>query len=257
MTPTPFTPVHNSWRKWLFNTLIGLLVIAFLVWWQWYYNPLPSDKEMLAHFNTHRSGLEQLVQGYRNFRPARTWPGMTSYEHQEEVKELMKELGINHVIEAQGASGRWYPTPYSERTLQILKALYVRPIDNLADENEVMKTLREQMPVLFNSAQVPLRDILDVARTTTVIHAQLGSLKHRYSKHRLRYFATDIHKGYYYFPQIPRVESGRILKSSQFGYSLGQRVFDSLDDYPPNWKRGECVLKRIDPHWFIAMCRTA
>jgi hypothetical protein len=75
-------------------------------------------------------------------------------------------------------------------------------------------------------------------------------------------FPDPIRKAYWHFPQPPRMENGWLLEP---GYDMqdrpvsrkAHRVFDSLDDFPPAWKRGECVLKPIDAHWFIAMCRAA
>lgn len=246
-----------------FIVLIGVLSVICLIWWIWFHNPLPSDAEMIERFNANRAGFEQLVQGYRNHRPSRTMEGSTSFKLSAPwVKPLMRKLEVYSVVEAQGASGRWYPDPYSPRVLQTLRFLYTgRSVHQRATQEEIMETLRRDIPDLFKQTPEPLRDILDVTRVTTVTHVFLGSEDQPYDRVTLPYFGNRIIKSYYFFPQVPRIEHGHILvphESPRYpGYRLGQRVFDSLDGYPPNWKQGECVLKPIDSQWFIAMCRSA
>jgi len=230
----------------------GLTVL--LVRGCWYRNPLPSDEQMIEHFNAHRTEFEQLVQGYRNYRR-----GDVFYERSsDEVKALMKRLGVYQVAEAQGASGTWYPDSYSAKTISILRSLNVRNVGQAATEKERISTLKQELPVLFDGV-APLNNGWDVIRITTVTHVGLGNSGQPGTKFTMRY--SGIYKVYYYFPQIPQIREGHILLPEYHSLDerittrLGQRVFDSLDDYPPDWRRGECVLKRMDDHWFIAMCR--
>lgn len=227
---------------------------ALLVWWAWFHNPLPSDEQMIERFNANRAGFEQLVQGYRNYRRSDVF-----YEQStNEVKALASRLGVYHVVEAQGASGQWYPSPYSEETRKILRSLYVRSVSNPAYNKEIMETLHKKIPALFNGFSAT-NDVLDVSKITSVIQLEIGTSAQPTDKFVLRY--GGIYKGYYYFPQIPRMQEGHIVVpvcchlDESLTIRLGQRVLNSLDGYPPDWKRGECVLKRIDDHWFIAMCR--
>lgn len=64
-------------------------------------------------------------------------------------------------------------------------------------------------------------------------------------------------KNYYYIPVDPKIENGRIVPP--WGVNgpekyLGMRVLPSLRY--PKWERGECVLRKIEPKWFIMRCRS-
>lgn len=250
-------------RSWGYPILIGALFISVFIWWIWFHNPLPRDAEMMERFNANRAEFEQLVQGYRNHRPSRTSSGGTSFKKSVQwVKPLMRELEVYSVVEASGASGRWYPNPYSQKVLQTLKFLNTgRTLNEQATEEERMEAFQRHIPDLFEQTPAALRDTLDVIRVTAVIHVFLGSEEQPYDRVTLPYFGNRIFKSYYFFPQAPRIEDGHILvphESPRYpGYRLGQRVFGSLDGYPPNWKQGECVLRPIDTQWFISMCRSA
>lgn len=237
----------------------GGLVLGLLgsfIWWQWFHNPLPGDKQLIDHFNAHRAEFEQLAQGYRNHRD-----GKKSYDSTAEALVLMGRAGVNHVIGASGGFGDWFPEPYSEHTLQVIKALEVRPVEKLATKEEIIETYRCEFPELFEKFP-PVQYLHQVERIVYPIKFYLGPdpTVLSFGRTTLRYFGSFLNKGFCYYPQPPRVENGHIINAS---YSLrdnaytrpGLRVFDSLDNYPPKWKRGECVEKRIDDHWFICMCR--
>ncbi len=246
-------------RGWPALTALWAGVLGLFVWWQWLHNPLPSDEEMLRHFNTHRADFEQLVQGYRNYRQK----GVLYEKSSPEVYNMMKKVGLYGIVEASGSAGCcWYPEPYSERTLQIRKSLEIRTSKTQATGGEIIATLRRDLPELFENI-APIQNLGDKNRVTCVIDLYPGRVPLKQPNYKVRLcYLTLMHKGYYYFPQPPRVENNRIVLAR---YSLvdhaythpGQRVLDSLDSYPPNWERGECVLKRIDDHWFITMCRGA
>ncbi len=244
----------------LIGSGLVLGVLGLFIWWQWFHNPLPSDKKMVENFNAHRAVFEQLAAGYRNFRNRSVFYELSS----QEVQKLVKEVGVFHIVEAGGEFSRWFPEPYSDHTIQVRKSLFSgRTIKNQAMEEEVMATFRRELPKLFEGV-APLQDVIDVARVTGPTTFALGPDpdKVEFGKIRLRYFNSFINKGYCYFPQAPRVENGHIVNAdyskSEKPYTRpGLRVVDSLDDYPPDWKRGECVLKRIDDLWFITMCRSA
>lgn len=247
----------------VWKTLSGLSVFAsgaaIFVWMHWFHNPLPSDELLLRHFREHRAELEQLVQGYRNYRRP-DLPGNHYYEKSKEVKELMKKVDVWHVIGAQAEAGLWYPDHYSPETITKVKNYFGwgRSIHERLTSAEAIAILKREMPEVFESV-APMRDVLEVAKVTQVISLDLGPNGHIMQPHRLGYPGTEIYKGYYYFPQPPRIENGHILIHDFHkpdGLGGGQRIFESLDDYPPDWKKGECVLKPMDAQWFIAMCRT-
>lgn len=241
---------------------VVLACLGGLAGWLWFHNPLFTDQEMIAHLNQHRPELEQLVQGYRNFRPPRDGSGTNFYPDSAPwILPMMEKAGVYYGLgEAQTASGSWYPDPYSPHTLQTLRSWDKSiPVGKPWNDKESVAILQREIPALFEGG-APLRDYLDLGRVTNVIHIERGvTPKRAYYELSLRYPGTLLSKGYYYFPRPPRIEAGKIVRydrRSPTGLSPGQRVFDSLDEYPPDWKRGECVLKRLDAHWFISMCRS-
>lgn len=66
-------------------------------------------------------------------------------------------------------------------------------------------------------------------------------------------------KGYLYFPlPEPRIEQGKLLGAMQFadGQRRPWRVLEQLDgDWPEDWASGECLLRRIEPQWFLILCK--
>lgn len=250
--------LREGMKAQLVGSALVLGLVGLFIWWQWFHNPLPRDNQLVENFNTHRAEFEQLATGFRNHRN-----GAVFYESSsQEVRKQMKEVGVNHIVEAGGEFGRWFPEPYSDHTIQVRRSVNVGSINNLPTEEETMATYRRDLPKLFEGV-APLRDVMHVACVTVPIKFYLGPEPGKviFGKTRLRYLNSFINKGYCSFPQSPRVENGRIVIAD---YSLtnnrytrpGLRVFDSLDDYPPDWKRGECVLKRLDELWFITMCRS-
>ncbi|GEM_PF-1032943 len=281
-------------RQRLQNIVLWMVGLGVFVWWHWFHFPLPGDAEMIKHFNAHRGEFEQLVQGYRNFRrylptadegrqekqineqenklrqrkkltpdarlaiaEARTqlikkFGPRPSYTLLPEVKALMENTGVYNVHPASGASGIWFPDHYSAKSIQVIK-LYERGMSTA----ERIDILKREMPNLLEGVP-PVRDLTDVGNLIEVIEIEMGTLKQPDWVHRWRYNSFLL-KGYYHFPQVPRVENGHLLLydfRTPNGIGSGPRVLDSLDSYPPDWQPGECVLKRIDGHWFIALCRT-
>jgi hypothetical protein len=66
-------------------------------------------------------------------------------------------------------------------------------------------------------------------------------------------------KGYAYFPlPTPRIENGHVIGLiGQDGRKLSSwRVLDQLDgDWPADWAHYECLLRRIEPQWFLFLCK--
>jgi hypothetical protein len=245
------------------NWFILAVVVPVFIWWGWLHNPLPSDEEMIGHFNQHRAEFEQLVQKYRNFRPARTWPAppeLISFEKSsEEVKRLLLQVqvyGLSH------GGGKWMPEPYSEKAARFRWGLSTHTA-NVKDKPlyRTLEDWKREMPELFvGIPQITETDLPHIDRYTSLVTVLPGPSVAALDRFPLRY--GGITKRYCHFPQIPHVKDGYLLEPWQTldkkPYTKpAERVFDSLDTYPPNWKRGECVLKRIDDHWFLSMCRYA
>jgi hypothetical protein len=66
-------------------------------------------------------------------------------------------------------------------------------------------------------------------------------------------------KGYLYFPlPEPRIDQGILLGAMQFasGQLRPWRVLEQLDgNWPEDWASGECLLRRIEPQWFLILCK--
>jgi hypothetical protein len=227
--------------------------------WRWHHVPLPSDQEMIQHFERSRATFEELAQKFRNCRGC----GRFIHESSPEIYALMKKAGVDDIGEASGQFGRWYPDPYSEETLEVLKYIYIRPLDEFLDSEEIMAILRMRLPTLFEGV-APLNDVLDVAQVTSPVRFDLGPDPDnpQWGITTIRYPDSFMKKGFCYYPHPPRIENGHILAT---GYSLtdkaytrpGIRVFPSLDDYSADLQRYECVVKPIDTQWFIYLCRYA
>jgi hypothetical protein len=243
------------------NRLSGVLVfsiaISLFIYWGWYKFPLPTDEEMIQYFNEHRTEFEQLVQTYRNYRPPNP-PldyGIGIYENQpKEIKALMEKTGVDRIIGGGEPPIGWLPEPYSEHTLQVLRSLYTR--ENFASKEEIMTTYKKEFPSLFNSDSPP-RNTQELARLVSGFEIEMAD-KNKYDKFRLN--AGMIRKVYFYFPQIPRIENNRLLMptyepETPYISKYGGRVLESLNQYPPNWRSWECVSKRIEPQWFLGLCK--
>ena len=211
---------------------------------------------MIERFDAHRTEFEQLIAGYRNHR------GEHFYQNSSpDVRGIMRKAGVNDIVEAGGDFGEWFPDPYSKRTLEALKDLYVRPIKKMPTNAEYVAFCRRVFPDLFKNTP-SVSNVYDINSLTKPIKISIGldTKVRKLGKTTFRYLDSFLNKGFCHYPQPPRVENSRILDT---GYSLldksfirpGLRVFESLDEYPEDWERGECVLKRIDAHWFIFMCR--
>lgn len=239
--------------------------IALFVWLQWFHNPLPSDATLIKHFNEHRAEFEQLMKGARNYRLQ-----VPSYVGSEQGRQLAEKLRVAYV---SGGEIIWLPDPYSARTAR-LSAQFTGG-HTLEEREKNKRTLQEQidfwktnLPELFEG-YAPVTEVWQLDSLWGVIRVRgLGSTEigsggiAAAQAIRLGQGFHTIFKQYWHYPQPPRIGDGRILTPG-YGWNdeptvrKSQRVLDSLDDYPTDWQPGECVLRRIDPHWFIAMCKSA
>lgn len=219
----------NAVAKWKSpQSIAAYLFVAALfvlgVWFFWFRNPLPSDEEMIAHFQAQRTQIEELVKRYREFqRPPDKDHDL--WQAPAEVQAIKRTAGVYRV---DYVAGLWLPDPYSVETAKRKDALVL-----MKDEERGFD--------LF-------------PRYGTI---QVGLAPHdRYIRNTARY--SVIWKRLLFYPETPKVEEGWLLHPSGARGEPGNRyrVFDSLNDFPPDWKRGECVMRRIEPQWFIDMCRS-
>lgn len=209
-------------------------LLAFSIWFLFFVNPLPSDEELIAHFQEHRQDLETLIQAY--YSAPEPLPGQprVQWDASPEIQAIKQRAGVARV---NNTMGWWTPDPYSfewaEKLLQID-----------AGTAEGRYALRQ-----FEALQV---DILDS----------------RYSQRPLRYPADyHIWKSLLYIPAVarthesklwPGVSWNKLAPQTQEEYEKSaDRLLPDLTNYPRNWKKGECVYRQLDIHWFIRMCRAA
>lgn len=214
-------------RGWLIGAIVAMVVvIATFAWRQISINPLPNDEEMIAHFKAHRAELEAVVESYREYTAPQDDPGRY-WGDTPEAQALLNGAGIRYV---NNVGALWFPDPYSGETAKQAQVL----------RKNMGKRVFDLYPK-YSSLYVSPAD-------------------QRYYRKSLRYL-TDfaIWKDFYHIPEVPKIENGKLWYPVDVDGKLksGRRIFTSLNDYPPEWKRGECVFRQLEAHWFIQMCRAA
>ncbi|MHB9119165.1 MAG: hypothetical protein ACYC2R_12955 [Burkholderiales bacterium] len=232
-TPSQQESIPSKHRRALTALALAGGLVIFGFWWTYTYNGLMSDEAMIAHFKAHRAELAQLVKYFQAFDPTKP---PYSWDASPEVQALKARAGVKWLSEV---GPTWLPNPYSEETAKL------------------RNKLTHEGKFGFN----------EMRRTASV---RISLLKKRDS-HGLLHGYGWIWKEYGYMPQIPKIEGGKLQHpwgvqtrwAGQAPHLVWQetirkdssRVLDSLDGYPPDWKRGECVYRPIEPNWFIVMCR--
>jgi hypothetical protein len=142
-------------------------------------------------------------------------------EKDKDTKEMMRRVGLYDI--SFSSFNPWPPEPYSLETARLV--------------TEITKTAKNhRLFIEYGSLIIGLAPRL------------------RYRSYNLKYL--EVWKGLEFIPQVPRIENGELLwpLRPDGKYSGRRRVVASLDDFPENWKRFECVYKQIDTHWFLRMC---
>lgn len=210
---------RKNWRV----PIISILLISGLLYW-WHYNPLPSDEEMIAHFHEHRTEIEDLVKRYR---VCVTKVG-TSCEGLPENQALMDKARVKRITDI---APQWPPNPYSkEASKQFSDSLLAGKIPSLNP---------------YSSISVELLDEDDPERHFATVLTANGRFL--------------IFKRLIFIPEIVRIE-GEILwlpAHPFFGVTEKMRIFQTLDEYPSNWIKGECVYRQFETHWFVHLCAAA
>ena len=184
---------------------------------------LPSDAEMIAHFQARRQEFGELVRLYQADK-RRVWryeKGNLQPFETDEYKALLKRAGIRHL---SGDGALWLPDPYSSQAAQKARAMdvfhaYAYHGIGLYVEN-MTTSLRVGGSVWKEYFYVPVVPMVE--------------------------------KGRLWWPRSRH--SGDLNRSA--------RVFDSLDDYPAEWlsdsplRRRECVYRQIELQWFLSLCHS-
>jgi hypothetical protein len=181
-------------------------------------NPLPSDEQMIEHFQKHRSDIEELVRRYRSYS---TEPDVdhSTWFRKGDTMDIMEQARIDWL--AHGAI--WLPNPYSIESAKLIK-------DDIKHGEGNM---------LFNKYGGLMVSLLP---------------RKYYSKFHLRYL--KIWKDIYFIPEVPRIEDDELLWpfNTRGKYTARRRILSSLNGFPENWKAHECVFKQIETHWFLRLC---
>ena len=200
--------------------VFSLVALLPLLYW-WHVNPLPSDEEMISHFKAHRGEIEELVQKFREWKPSAELP---NWHALPEIVALQKKAGV---IRVKSLIPTWFPDPYS------------------AEGAKQFRMKKIGLDHRYHSIGVELVN----------------------EKRRNRPFASVllttgpklIFKELIYFPEVAKIEDGKLWWPVDEDGQLKRwgRIFPTLNEYPPNWKKAECVYRQIDAHWFIYMCIAA
>ena len=208
----------KRWTKAIWLWIFGLLALAyFLV----QLNPLPSDEELIAHFQTHRADIEALVKSYRDYEGV----GGSLWERSPDTLALKRKAGVERVVQV---GALWLPNPYLPETAE-----------------QIERTIRSGSGCCFFRRHGTLEIETDV---------------NRYFRKALRYPGDYfIWKTLFFYPEAPRIENGWLIGPTHKDGENERhyRVVASLNSYPPDWKRGECVLRKLEAQWFVRMCRAA
>ncbi len=215
----------NNFLKYGVAALGAFIAIAVsIVLYKSNTNPLPKDEEMIVLFREHRGDIEELVKRFREYTPSPS-EQHSGWLDQDNTRELMSRAELSDI--ANGATPLWLPDPYASNTEK-----------RIADMPGFEKYYR------YSNISITLAD----PRFHLSGPAMFG----------MNVRSVSMFKDLYFFPEVPRIEGGFLIDPpNKYGKSLpSDRVYESLDDFPAEWRLGTCALRRIDPKWFIRMCKS-
>ncbi|BBT16553.1 hypothetical protein WP8S17C03_26020 [Metapseudomonas otitidis] len=204
--------------------LIVFSVIALLIVLWGRHNPLPNDEFYIRRFELNRTEIEALVYEYRH----RAERGRVPWVQQAENRKRLVAAGLRQISET---SPMWSSRPYS-------RLFYRRLIQDDA----------------FRDAECG--QLLQRCNSIVVDIDAEGGEEENFAVILLGSGFSLVRKMLVYFPVVPKVEERRFqLPVHTYPVDSYARLFESLDDTPPDWARGECVYRRIEQNWFIELCR--
>jgi len=180
---------------------------------------LPSDAEMIAHFQTHRAEFEELVRLYQTDE-RRNKVGNRQPFWTEQYTETLFRAGIRHLSE-DGAL--WLPDPYFVETAEKARAMDVFH----AYAYHGITLYVENMKFSPSVRRLVWKDYFYVPVVPKVENGQLWWPRSRHG--------------------------GDLNRSAPVFASLDDYPPDWLLDPPRG--RG-CVYRQIEPQWFLSLCRS-
>lgn len=201
--------------------------------WVQYIRSLPTDEEMIEHFQKHRADFEHLAKLYREdisigadeFTISQTMSYMKngrivqiSNHKKNSAEPIMERVNVYAMYHD---SVLWFPPdPYSDEA----------------------KQSRKEFPYKFWSEQ----------------GRRLGGVVFYYSHAPVIRFKNMeyVVKKYYFTPFPPHIKRNTIygdLLSLPDGDWL--QLYSNLNKFPSTLEKLTCVCKQIEPQWFIKMCQ--
>lgn len=240
-----FTKVCRFLVEFILPILVILAGMYSVLYWLWNWNPLPSDEQMIKHFQLHRVDFDEAVRRYREYPRPRN-KDTSLWFKEGDTLEVYKRAGIDHINDLVPT---WLPNPYTVETAIL--------VDRVVDE--------------FGGAEIfPKYSSLEItpAATPRINHPDTmdDSSYRKYS-----FGGGLVWKSYYYTPEVPKIENGKMLwplqtvgkgaAESTFheheGVATAQsssQVLSTLNHFPDRWGRMGCVYRQIEPQWFLRMC---
>lgn len=226
-------------------------IAAALYYYLWIQNPLPSDEEMIENFQARRVDFVEAVRRYRDY-PRPPDKDTSRWYLDGDTLEVYKRAGIDGI--RHSAWTPWLPNPYSVETAM-----------NMKSEHKAAGPFG----LFYKHGALNIRP----ATTPRIDHPDRMD-NSRYRRNTLIFGV--IWKEYVFFPEVPRIKDGVLLGplsivtgkfpgAELLGYQFHEkegvattqyriRVLPSLNRLPSHWKGFECVLRQIEPQWFLQMC---
>lgn len=186
-----------------------------------FFEPLPTDEEMIRHFQTHRREFEALVALWRSENNGgAVWKdGQTIWP---DNPEAMRMLGTSGIGRLKSGPTLWLPAPYSIESAWQVEAM---------DYASIYEAYQHQ------AVWIDIKDWREIPSW------------------RLR---GEVSKYYVNFPVVPRVVEGELhwpVDTKGEPIRSATRLYPSLNEYPPGFRRMVgCAWRRIEPQWFLVLC---
>ncbi|WP_374403240.1 hypothetical protein [Niveibacterium sp.] len=223
----------KAFRAWLameVATSAGLFFTVGAATRTYFFNPLPRDEELIAHFKAHRAEFEFLVRTYYSAPEPRPGQHRVLWDETAKVQNVKKALSVDWI----GPHGAFWPRdPYAPDAVERIRA-----IDVATPEGRFARRQQESLKVVFfvdRTEALALRFPGDAMIWKALFHTPVP---------------VRVTDGYLEYPPEP----GK--RTPNFS-AIPEQVLDSLNGYPSGWKKGECLYRQIDPQWFLMMCRAS